>query len=191
MQRREILKYTALMTGAALSAPLILSLESCKTDPSSNAVNPKLEYFNNEQMQTVKSIIDTILPKTDSPAASDVGVHFTIDQMVGRVYNQEDKKSYTKNFAKFSEYLKRESNSNGFHNLTEEERLAILRKLAKSNNEQTQEAKDGYLAIKQQTIAYYLNTEEVATKFLNYLPVPGQYEGCITLESVGGKAWAI
>jgi len=34
-------------------------------------------------------------------------------------------------------------------------------------------------------------TEEIATNYLNYLPVPGAYEGCITLESVGGKAWAI
>ena len=48
-----------------------------------------------------------------------------------------------------------------------------------------------YLNFKQQTVAYYLSTEEVATKFLTYLPVPGKYEACITVEEAGGKAWAL
>lgn len=179
------------MTGAALSAPLILSLESCKSDSADIVSEKKLQYFNEDQMRLIKSIADTVLPKTDSPSASEVGVHYTIDQMVGKVYNEEDQVSYSTNFAKLSQYLSKESKGKGFHKLSEPERLEILGDLAKSKIEHFSDAKEGYLALKQQTIAYYLNTEEVATKFLNYLPVPGQYEGCITLESVGGKAWAI
>jgi len=45
--------------------------------------------------------------------------------------------------------------------------------------------------LKQQAIAYYLSTEEINTKYLNYLPVPGEYQACIPLSEIGGKAWAI
>ena len=191
MKRREILKYTALMTGAAISAPLLLSLESCKTDPNAGGEALKLQFFNEDQMRLVESLVDTILPKTDSPSASDVGVHHTIDQMVANVYKDEDQTSYSNKFAKLSSYLQKEAKGKGFHKLDESDRLKILRDLAKSEVSAFSDAREGYLALKQQTIAYYLNTEEIATKYLNYLPVPGQYEGCITLESVGGKAWAI
>ena len=58
-------------------------------------------------------------------------------------------------------------------------------------NDVPEQVKESYLDIKQQAIAYYLSSEEVATKFLNYLPVPGPYVPCITLEEAGGKAWAL
>lgn len=48
----------------------------------------------------------------------------------------------------------------------------------------------GYEQIKQQAITYWLNSEIIATNHLNYLPIPGKYEACIPLESVGGKAWS-
>ena len=191
MKRRDILKYTALMTSAAISAPLLLSLEGCKTDPKALSTNTKPIFFDDESMKLVKSIIDTILPKTDSPSASDVGVHYTIDQMVGSVYKEEDKNSYGSKFKTLTTYLQKEAGEKNFHQLDEENRLSILRALSNSNSDTTSDAKSGYLDLKQQTIAYYLNTEEIATNYLNYLPVPGPYEGCITLDSVGGKAWAI
>jgi len=52
-------------------------------------------------------------------------------------------------------------------------------------------AKAALLDIKQQAVAYYLSTKEIATNYLNYLPIPGEYEPCISLESVNGKVWAI
>ncbi len=40
-------------------------------------------------------------------------------------------------------------------------------------------------------IILYLSTEEIGLNFLNYLPIPGPYESCISLEEVNGKAWAL
>jgi len=191
MKRREILKYTALLTGAAISTPLLLSLESCKSDNTALTNTDSLRFFDKNQMNLIKHIIDTILPKTDSPSASEVGVHFTIDQMVGEVYNEEDQKTYAANFSKFTEFLKNEVKDLPFQKLEESKKIDILTGLSTSENPDLTDAKEGFLALKQQTIAYYLSTEEIATNYLNYLPVPGQYEGCITLESVGGKAWAL
>lgn len=179
------------MTGAALSAPLIMSLQSCKTDAISKTDIKKLHFFKKDQMRLVQTLADTILPKTDSPSASEVGVPNLIDQMVGEVYDTKDQTSYAANFEKLSAYLQQQANGKDFHKLTEAERVDILNRLSKTEDEALSEASNGYLTIKQQTIAYYLSTEEIGTKYLNYLPVPGPYEGCISLESVGGKAWAI
>ena len=72
-----------------------------------------------------------------------------------------------------------------------ETQLEQLKGIVTSTEEKDQMAKSAFLEFKQQTIAYYLSTEEIATNYLNYLPVPGTYESCISLESVGGKAWAL
>lgn len=178
------------MTGAVLSAPLILSLESCNSE--GRAITQKaLSFFKEDQMRLLTSIVDTILPKTDSPSASEVGVPQMIDTMVSNVYDAESQSKYKSGLSKLTGYLTKESKGKGYHMLDNAEQKLILENLTKSDVSAFADAKQSLLDIKQQTIAYYLNTEEVATKFMNYLPVPGQYEGCISLESVGGKAWAL
>ena len=106
MNRREIIKYAAFATGAALSAPLALSiLSGCKTDASTATVIDKLHFFSPDEFSTITTIVDLILPKTDSPAATEVGVHTMIDSMVGTVYRPEAKENYKKNFAKLFSFL--------------------------------------------------------------------------------------
>ena len=187
MKRREIIKYAAYATGAALSAPLALSiLSGCKTDASTASEIGKLHFFNSDEFSIIKTIVDLILPKTDSPSATEVGVHTMIDSMVGTAYRPEAKEDYKKNFAKLFSFLSEKK----FLSESSESQFALLKQLEEPNDEKTKSAYDGYLALKQQTIAYYLTTEEIGTKFLTYLPVPGKYQGCISLEEAGGKKFA-
>jgi len=37
----------------------------------------------------------------------------------------------------------------------------------------------------------FFRTEEIATNHLNFDPIPGVYRGCIPIEEVGDKAWAL
>ncbi len=190
MKRREILKYTAYMTGAAVSLPLMSTLISgCKTDTVANAEDFKLNFFTEEEFSLIKELIDTILPKTDSPSASEVGVHKMMDMMVGTTYKEEDLNIYREGFDAFVSYLKLKTEGKKFSKLGQDKRIKILKELDASKEHQS--ARSAYLELKQQTIAYYLNTEEIGTNFLNYLPVPGEYQGCIDLKEANGKAWAI
>ncbi|MDF1696078.1 MAG: gluconate 2-dehydrogenase subunit 3 family protein [Saprospiraceae bacterium] len=191
MKRRDILKYTALMTGAALSTPLILSLESCNAKQPIDSSHNTLHFFTADQMKSLKHMVDAILPKSDSPSGSEVNVHYMIDEMVGTVYSKKDKTDYQVNFHQLEDYLKKEAENSHFYDLAQNQQKVILEKLLATEAETLLGAKSGFLALRQQSIAYYLSTEEVATKHLNYLAVPGTYQGCISLESVGGKAWAI
>ena len=187
MERRAILKYTALVTGAAISAPLASSLlVACQADRG-NANDPKQKefyFFGSDDFELVSKIVDIILPETDSPSATQVGVHKMMDQMLGLVYTKDDQEDYQQQLDGLKSYLKEMK----FSASSSKDGLEILRNLENSTNNEAN--KEAFLNLKQQTIAYYLSMEEIGTKFLNYLPVPGEYEACISAESVGNKIWA-
>jgi len=165
-----------------LSAPLLSSLiTGCQEAKKIKDIDYSLHFFDQEAFTFLKTTIDTILPKTDSPSATEVGVHKIIDTMVGTVYKPSDRENYKQGFLALSKQL----------NINEEINLEALERLTHSQNGKDKAAREALLALKQQTIAYYLSTEQVAKKHLNYLPVPGSYEPCITLEEAGGKLWAL
>lgn len=187
MNRREILKYTALATGGALGAPLISSMLSACSSPPPAVVSgtESLNFFTTEEFNLVKELADTLLPATDSPSASAVQTHYMIDHMVGNVYDEEAKQKYREGF----DALKTVLLANGdFTSLDSTERIQALLSLENSRNSL---AGANYLHLKQQTITYYLSSEEIGKNFLNYLPVPGEYVGCISLEEAGGRAWTL
>lgn len=192
MNRREILKFTALATGFAVSAPLMSTLlTGCQAPEVDNDADYELQFFDKNQFHLVRDIVDCILPKSDSPSATDVGVHRMIDTMVGKVYSGEDKEKYKTNFLSLFKNLFGEGEKSQFRSLSEKEKIKQLVDLEISNDEASKDIRKAYRDLKQQTISYYLSTEEVATNFLTYLPVPGQYQPCITVAEAGGKAWAI
>ena len=192
MKRREILRYAALATGAVVSLPLANSLlVSCQADATAATVGEKLAFFGKKEAGVVKDLVDLILPKTDSPSASELGVHTMIDQMVGNVYRPEAKTAYQENFAQLMKHLQNAGSGKGFRSLAGADKVKLLQGLDASKEKTLEKARTAYLDLKQQTIAYYLSSEEIATNYLTYLPVPGAYEACISLEQAGGKAWAI
>ena len=178
MTRREILKYTSLLTGTAIAAPLMTSVLSGCHEGHTAVADYKPQFFSSEDFGFLSELIDVILPKSDSPAASEVGVHQLIDRMVAEVYDESAQKAYQEEFSALK---------NGLTDHQGDNMLAALNNLL---GDAETPARKALLTIKQQTVAYYLSTEEVSKNFLNYLPVPGEYEGCITTESVGHKAWA-
>lgn len=190
MKRREILRYTAYATGAAIGAPLIASILSGCQDVNITTGSDKLEFFNNSEFELVKTLIDTILPKTDSPSATDVGVHKMIDHMVHVVYDKKSKDEYRNKFTALQSYLNSKTGQN-FMDLKGEKQVELVKSLGLASDPNVANAKSGLTDLKQQTIAYYLSSEEIGTNYLNYLPVPGEYQGCISLEEAGGKAWAL
>jgi len=180
MKRRDLIKLVTMATGAALTVPLTSSmLIACsKVEPVKDSdYNPK--FFNSEDFSSVQNLLNFMLPKTDSPSAVDVGVHQILDSMVGTVYSPEQKESFSVSFDSLKKYGESES------------QLEELKNVLSSSEENDQMTKSAFIELKQQAVAYYLSTEEIATKYLNYLPIPGKYESCISLESVGGKAWAL
>ena len=183
MKRREILRYTALATGAAISAPLLSSLlVGCQSEVVPAITAEELAFFSGTEFELVKTIADIILPKTDSPSATDVGVHDMIDQMVGKVYSEKEKTDYKTGFTALSNLVGK---------ATGNDLIALVNQLNNGDESTPEAARKGFTHLKQQTIAYYLSSKEIGMNYLTYLPVPGDYEACITVEEAGGKAWAL
>lgn len=196
MNRRQILQYTAWITGTAVSAPLAGALLSgcSKSDNNSAAVTaggesdlPVLHFFSPDQFGRVKHLADTILPRTDSPSASDVNVPTTVDSMLGLVFAEPHQRTFKHNWLALERYLEQ----SGFGSQDTQQQTELLRTLELSTDAERAEARQGLLDFKQQVIAYYLTTEEVGRNYLNYLPIPGAYQPCISVDEVDNRAWAI
>lgn len=185
MNRRDIIKYTTLISGAALY-PSVLGtfLSSCDTREIQNNDGYQPEFFSPSDFEMVEVLVDTILPATDSPSASAVGVHKIIDHMVGATYKVGDRENFQDKFKFLANYL----NEKGFMDLSDGEKLTILTGIESDAGDKVQ---SGFSEFKQLTVRFYLSTEQVAENFLNYLPVPGPYQACIDVSEVGNKIWAI
>ncbi|WP_109438732.1 gluconate 2-dehydrogenase subunit 3 family protein [Aquimarina sp. AU119] len=180
MERRELIKLITLATGGVISIPLSSSLlTACKKIEHVKDSDYKLYFFNKKEFSFVQNLLGILLPKSDSPSATDVGVHQIMDTMIGTIYNPAQQKRFTDRFTALTEFM-------GY-----EAQLDEVKLLLESDNKQNKLAKTALLDIKQQAVTYYLSTKEIATNYLNYLPIPGEYEACISLESIGGKAWAL
>ena len=189
MERREILKYTAYLTGAVVALPIASSLVGCKSDILKDVTSFKPAFFSEQDYNLVKIISDIIIPKTDSPSASEVGVPAIIDQMVDKVYQKEDKEKYKAGFSKLINYL---NLNTPFESLNQTEQVKAIQAVEELDGKgELKDVKKAYQNLKQQMVAYYLSNEAIAEKYLNYVEVPGNYVGCVSLEETGGSAWGI
>ncbi|MEQ9310243.1 MAG: gluconate 2-dehydrogenase subunit 3 family protein [Balneolaceae bacterium] len=189
MKRRDVLKYGAI---SIMGAPLLSTvLFGSTTVPQAilNSYNPV--FFTPDQLDLLKAITDTILPKTDSPSASEVGVPEKIDHMIPVLLIREDRRDYLSRFKQLETYLLTQANGNDFKSLSPKERFSILDTLSTSSSNNLKQSRLVLWDLKGKTVDYYRKSQIVATEFLNYLPVPGYYDPCISLQEAGGKAWAI
>ena len=66
MKRRDALKNIGLSAGFIIATPSVISLlNSCNTDPN----NWRPLFLNKEQNKVLMSLVDVILPKTDTSLA--------------------------------------------------------------------------------------------------------------------------
>mgnify|MGYP000727465358 FL=1 len=74
MNRRDVLKMATAVTGMGLIAPLSAALLAQQELTLANGMlgSDKPQYFSQEQLGLISLVMDTILPRTNSPSASDV-----------------------------------------------------------------------------------------------------------------------
>jgi len=193
MKRRDALKNIGLTAGFILATPTVLSLfQSCKSDVATWTPS----FLTEEQGVVLNNIIDVILPKTDTPSASDVNVAEFIDKYVKEVYTNEEQKGYKHSFEILVSLLKSDYNTNvskitdaNYMNLLDTH-LVLDSNGAGSENEDVSEFLNG---LRNTTIHAYKISETVGETILAYDPVPGIPKiSCMTVEeATGGVAWSL
>lgn len=193
MDRREALRRTALVMGGMLTASTISAiLKGCKAEPQLS-FNP--EFFTEDQARVITRLTDIIIPKTDTLGAAETGVPYFIEQVVKDCYDPDEQKRFIDGLNEFIAGSEKEFGKT-FLKLSaekqEEYTLAVHRQAVEAEKAKGEGYKRPFiLKCKELTMAGYFTSEPGATQVLQYEPVPGSYEGCITLEEAGGKAWAI
>ena len=88
MTRRAALKRAALFLGVALTPSLIANVLHAAATPGAKAV-----FLSPAQLDLVTAIAERILPRTDTPGATDVGVPAFVDLMLGNYSTETERKS--------------------------------------------------------------------------------------------------
>ncbi|MBI5916389.1 MAG: gluconate 2-dehydrogenase subunit 3 family protein, partial [Bacteroidetes bacterium] len=174
MNRREALSRAAILLGAAISAPTIAALLSgCKADPKAASTS---SYLTAEQEALLNELCDLILPKTSTPSATEVGVPSFIHAVMQDCTPQAGRDAFVAGLKKIDEDAK------GFSMLSSEEKVAFLKKLdtdARAAGDKATPTQSAWRKLKELTVVGYFTSEIGAGEVLEYVPVPGRWDGCI------------
>lgn len=197
MNRRDALKNTALLGGSAvLSASLLSIIQSCKETPR---LDWQPSFLSTEHAQLVSSLVDTILPATDTPGGLDVKVDMFIDLVFNKMYDAEAQKQIVAAMDQFNEKCVSKFGE-VFSELDAEQKKAVLQE--EEANDPTfnsgvwgtpvgeQKPVGFYRSFKSLAIWGYCSSEEIGKNVLNYDPIPGPYQGCIPFSEVG-RVWSL
>ncbi|WP_353718156.1 gluconate 2-dehydrogenase subunit 3 family protein [Dyadobacter sp. 676] len=199
MKRRDALGRVALLMGGTLSAPTMLAfLEGCKS--STESASAMTFPFSADRKALVSEVAEIIIPKTDTPGAKDAKVGEFIEMMLKDCYGAKDQESFNKGLA--------ELEKKDFLKAKPEEQTKILKdmeasakeEIAKAGEEKKKYTEAGkeytdagvpfFRLMKELTLLGYFTSEPGATQALEYVAVPGRYDGCIDLKP-GQKNWAM
>lgn len=197
MKRRDALKNTALLGGASLLTTSLFSLlQSCKSEPR---LGWQPKFLSTEHAQLISSLVDTILPKTDTPGGLDVKVDMFMDLVFDRLYDEAGKQSVAAEMDQFNENCKAKFGKT-FYELDAAQKTELLKAVDANSpkyNGQVwgtavgeQKPVGFYRSMKSLAVWGYCTSEEVGRNVLNYDPLPGEYLGCIPLSDVG-TVWSL
>lgn len=215
MRRRVALKNIGLSLGYMAATPTLISLaQSCKSKPLLDW-NP--EFFSEGQANVLTKLVDIIIPKTDTPSASEMGVPQFMDAYLSSAASPEDQNFMKMSMDVFTNKALKDSGKSDASDLTEEDLEPVLAAGLKvedadkgvfydSINSYKEAVSQGQTPVLDEgasVFAYandlrgsvihaYRISEYVGEEVLAYLPVPGMYVPCGDVNELsGGKAWSL
>ncbi len=180
MERREaVIKISWILKSVFLAPTVLTVLQSCQHEVKQSK---DLLVFNDNQDSLVKAIADTIIPRTNSPSASDVNVDKFIDLLLNDVFDERTKQIFLNGLSEFDQNCKSVTGES-FTNLSEPEQHIYLEKIDKDIMQKDyDELVPFYYTFKHLTITSYFSTEQGVKQNLNYIPIPGPFIGDIDLK---------
>jgi hypothetical protein len=197
MDRRKAIRNTGLLIGGAVATPsLIVLLNACKSE---SRLNWAPQFFTEEEANCISTLVDTILPRTETPGALDVNVDVFLDRIFAQTYDEKGQQKVRTDIAAFNSDCKK-SHGAVFAKLSDEDRVSVLQAAERNSGKfnpgvwgktiGTQEPIGFYRSIKSMAIWAYFTSEKIGKEVLSYDPIPGAYLGCIPLSDVG-NSWSL
>ena len=180
MTRRAALKRAAFFLGVALTPSLIANVLQAAAVPGAKAL-----FLSKEHLDLVTAIADRILPRTDTPGASDVGVPAFVDLMLGKYSTESERQVFTAGLDEVNA-ASLAAHAQSFVKVTAAQQDAILMRIAVASQKKD---KTFFHQIKELTVVGYFTSEIVGRTVLHYDPVPGRFQGCVPISEVGNVLW--
>jgi Gluconate 2-dehydrogenase subunit 3 len=132
-----------------------------------------LEALTPDQARLVTSIADQIIPRTDTPGASDVGVTEFIDHLLAHWYANEARDHFMTGLADLDRRA-----GGSFVELSSERQVALLTLLdGVKGTPGTAEA--AFAMLKSLTVYGYFTAERVVKEVTKEPIIPGRFDGCV------------
>ena len=190
VSRRQVLKRVSYIMGGTLAAPTVLGLmQGCAAEPG---VTWMPAFFSEDQARTITKLADIILPASDTPAASELGVPKFVEDMVNLVAKEEDKARFMELFAAFEEECNTRYGSN-FGSMGDDEQLKFFAEKhseIEGKRDLPADQRPFVWFVKEAVVAGYFTTEVGMTQIMQYIAIPAEYKACISVEEAGGRTWA-
>lgn len=182
IDRREAIQKVTTLMGGTLTASLIGgTLAGCKAEKS---LDWKPLALTPVEIKITITLAEQILPATSTAGAREARVERFIDSMVHGYLSGEERARFIEGLAHLHQRR--------FIKKTLAEQYQIVHALSDEARSQVQKSKDKpfFLLAKELILLGFFTSKVGATQVLNYDPIPGRYDGCLSLEEAGGKTWA-
>ncbi len=217
MERRAALKNMGLVLGYSVATPTILGvLQSCTSKVPYAEWVPT--YLEKDKGFTIALMCDMILPKTDTPSATEMNIHVFIDKYVGEALTDEQLELFNLGMQTFFDQVLTDAKKEAIGKIKAEDLIpAMEHYLSKRTYTVEEEHNDKikqYLkalkagkeaeldeeiakfsfatSIRDLATMAYKNTEFIGEEVLAYLSIPGSYVPCGDVnELTQGKAWSL
>ncbi|SDC61237.1 Gluconate 2-dehydrogenase subunit 3 [Algoriphagus faecimaris] len=183
MNRRDALKSVMLMMGGTMVGATAI-LTGCAPENQIEGLN-----FSPEDIAFLDELGDTIIPDTDTPGAKAAGIGQFMVMMVKDTYDADQQKTFVDGLNMIRKDFKSEKGAD-FVGAAAEDRLAYMNGLYEKYKSSEPREPQVINMLRDLTILGYFTSEIGATQALNYVEVPGRYDGCIDLKE-GDRAYAI
>ena len=172
MQRRSAIKNLALTIGGTIVLPSWANAWNKQSFQNSPF------YISLSQENLLAEIVETIIPKTDTPGAKELNIHQFTTKMVADCYDKKSQETFAKGFDLIENAAKKDF-SKAFVVCDAKQKLEILNKMSNSENN---DEKGFVRLVKNLTIQGYLNSEYVMTNLRIYEFAPARYHGCVPVK---------
>jgi len=184
MKRRDLIKTVSIFMGSSLSPSLLASLggdghnHHAKIKEARGSEQYRYQVLSTEEVGIVAGIADEIIPRTDTPGASDVGVQEFIDLMLSDWYDIDDREVFIRGLSTFTLDIKKKHHK-GFIDIPQALRTLEIKALdervigAKSNGSDLSRF---YRMTKELTLVGYYTSAEGMEKELKYGGPLGEYD---------------
>lgn len=127
------------------------------------------------QEEILKEIVETIIPKTDTPGAGELNVATFVQRMVTDCYDQKTQDNFSKGITAL-DVKSNKSFGKPFTGITKVQQLELLQELEKSTDP---DSKSFFGLLKNLTIQGYMTSEYVMTNLTHFEFIPARYHGCV------------